>query len=244
MEWLELNDNRAFHDELRDLTLKGNTVNLEWCSPSNLIVLGYEESALIVLNVRKNMDGVYLCNEDVKKMYPEISSRFTKQILTDDAENYINSVHDMKGIEGCVVRLSSGQRVKVKTAWYLNLHKAKNTVCCKRALFEAVIDEESDDLKSLWNHDPQRIKMILKIEKIVAEIYNNMVHNVESFYERNKNMGRKEYASICQQEMRNKHKKGKINYFSLAMDRYNHGEISYKSIMKKEWNNLREEMNQ
>ena len=59
----------------------------------------------------------------------------------------------MQNIEGYVIRLASGQRVKIKTAWYLALHHTKDSINSPRRLFEAVLEEATDDMRSLFYDD-------------------------------------------------------------------------------------------
>lgn len=229
LEWLRMPENNEFRNEILTLDALGYTVIMEWCSPYNRIVLNYENSHLKVLGIRSRENGSYVEYDDLDKDYfPEIAKRWVKIIETDDPVKYIESVDDMQGVEGVVFRLKNGQRVKKKSKWYLALHHTKDSINTPRRLYEAVIEEATDDMRSLFYDDPVAIKLIDEMEQFVEKHYNHLVDTVERFYERNKNLERKEYAILGQSELT------KLQ-FGLAMQKYTGKEINYKEVMKKRW---------
>jgi RNA ligase len=231
MNWL--NDQPNFESELQQLANYGYTINMEWVAPDNRIVLGYDTPELRVLNIRNHEDGSYCDRSELDPaVYPEIYSRWTKRVETDDPVSFVASVPDMTGIEGFVVRLKSGQRVKIKTAWYLALHHTKDNINSPRRLFEAVLEEATDDMRSLFHDDPLAIQTIEEMERFVEEKYNHMVDTVERFYERNKHLERKEYAILGQEELAG------TMFFGLAMNKYVGKPTDYKVFLKGKWKQL------
>lgn len=230
MKLLARDENRDFFNELRDIAMFGATVNMEWCAPQHRIVLGYEKPQLSVLNVRLNATGQYLSHDDLWA-YPKVAEHLIERLTTGDPERFIKLIPDMQGIEGYVLRLASGQRVKIKTAWYLALHHTKDSINSPRRLFEAVLEEATDDMKSMFHDDPLAIKMIAEMETFVEKHFNHMVDTVERFYERNKGLDRKDYAILGQQELDRMH-------FGLAMNKYTGKEVDYKGFLKKKWKDL------
>lgn len=229
MAWLETQD--EFKRELGQLAALGYTVNMEWVAPDNRIVLGYLEPELRVLNIRNTVDGSYLDRDMLHDTYHQTILRWTERFNTEDPVAFVASIPDMQQIEGFVVRLKSGQRVKIKTTWYLALHHTKDNINSPRRLFEAVLEEATDDMKTLFHDDPLAIQTILEMEAFVEEKYNHMVDTVERFYERNKELERKDYAILGQQEL------DKM-YFGLAMNKYVGKQFSYKDFLKSKWKQL------
>lgn len=225
MNWLDDSSCmiRFFAEELLHTTVAGWTVNMEWCSPIHRIVLGYEHPHLMVLNARNRETGEYMS-------YGELVSRFgndfvIERILVDDPAAFVASIPTMADdIEGFVVRMKSGQRVKIKTEKYLSLHHAKDSVNNPRRLFEAILDEGIDDLRSMFHTDAVAMKMIDEMQTKVDHLYNSMVNTVESFYEENKHLTRKDYAIKGQRET--------DPYFGLAMTRYLGKPVDYKGFLK------------
>jgi RNA ligase len=230
MAWLDTQDD--FKRELCQLAALGYTVNMEWVAPDNRIVLGYAEPELRVLNIRNTVDGSYLDRDVLHDSYYHTIMRWTERFSVDDPATFVAQIPDMQNIEGFVVRLKSGQRVKIKTTWYLALHHTKDNINSPRRLFEAVLEEATDDMKTLFHDDPLAIQTILEMEAFVEEKYNHMVDTVERFYERNKHLDRKDYAILGQQELAG------TMYFGLAMNKYTGKEFSYKDFLKSKWKQL------
>lgn len=229
MLWLQKKP--FFTADIADLAHRGYTVNLEWCSPEHRIVLGYMEPHLKVLNVRNNENGHYLSHEQVKNHFID-SDLVIEAIETEDFVQYVKDLPSQQNIEGVVIVFNNGQKVKAKTEWYLSLHHAKDSVNNPRRLFEAILDEGIDDLRSMFASDPLAIKIIDEMQIKVDHIYNAMVKMVEDYHEQNKHLDRKTYAIQGQE-----HFKGTL-YFGLAMNKYTGKEMNYKEFLKGKWKEL------
>ena len=193
MEWLDHSDQKVLQVDTMIFTQTGHTVNMEWTSPENRIVLGYESDSLVILNVRNNFTGEYV---PVDK-YPVSFSKHTVEDLytqVDDIDTFVSNIYDERGIEGYVFRLEDGQMIKHKCEWYLNLHRNKESVNSSKKLFEAVINEVADDLLTLFTDDPQSVNIINEMIERVDPIYNHIIASTEAYYKDNKHLSRKEYA--------------------------------------------------
>lgn len=225
MEWLEKIP--EFRNRLFDLTMRGFTVNLEWCSPIHRIVLGYEDPELKVLNVRDNNGGQYNYHwkDDILGMYA------VNNLYWDNIKDFDSMLESKTDMEGVVYRFMNGLRVKRKTPWYLSLHHAKDSVNNPRRLFEAILDEGIDDLRSMFSTDVVAMKMIDEMQVKVDHTYNHMVKTVEDFYVTNGHLDRKSYAIKGQEEL------DKM-YFGPAMNKYLGKEMNYKEYLKARWKQL------
>jgi T4 RnlA family RNA ligase len=145
-------------------------------------------------------------------------------------DQFIQSVAAMKGTEGFVVELASGGLwVKIKTEWYLTLHRAKDSIGSDRRLFETVLEEATDDLRSLFYDDPITINRIDKMEELAKHTYKSVAHTINDFYETHKHLDRKHYAIAGQQSITPSW------MFSLAMAKYSGRTVDIKSHMKKHY---------
>lgn len=231
MEWL--NENANLKHEIFTLEKQGYTVIAEWTSPANRIVLGYVEPKLILLGVRDRNTGEYIDHNDIQvDKFPTILSYWTQLFEVEDPEMFVKHIPNIKEpIEGFVIRLKSGLRVKVKTLKYLALHHTKDSINSPRRLFEAVLEEATDDMRSMFYDDPVAIRMIEEMETFVDIRYNRMVASVERFYEANKHLERKEYAILGQRELDSM-------FFGLAMNRYLGKTVDYKAFLKGKWKEM------
>ncbi len=224
--WLNTQNN--LYNEIYDLDNQGFTVNMEWCSPFNRIVLNYEKPHLQILNVRNRYTGEYLLKEDLS-CYPNILNNYIKRIECDDINSFIKEIPNMKNIEGFVLTFKSNFKVKMKTLAYLSAHKAKDNVNSPRKLYECVLNESTDDLRSLFKDNNAVLDKITEMELFVDKTYNHLVDSVEKYYEENKHLERKEYAIKGQKELPDS------NFFGLAMMKYLGKEVNYKDFMVKRW---------
>ena len=202
------------------------TVIMEFTAPFNRIVLPYDRPTLTVLAIRDNQTGEYVPLSTYR--YERASRYFVQNItnLVGDVNVFVESIHEMKDIEGFVLRLSTGQRVKIKTDWYAKLHHIKDSINSQRRLFEAVVYDTIDDVRAQFYDDEQAMALIDEMQEKVHEIYYDMVQAVEVFYETNKHLERKPYAIKGQEELSKLH-------FGLAMAKYIGKEIDYRATMVK-----------
>lgn len=200
-DWLGKRENGEFYRAVYELTMSGHTVNMEWTAPHNRIVLGYKQEMLTVLNVRHNSTGNYLKIKEAWTRHPVLKAFWVAGTcvdrLTDDERTqfYPESVKQMEQIEGFVYVMESGQMIKVKTDWYMNIHRAKDAAMNFRAVLEAVLRDRSDDLRHVLREvDPLALALLDRVELKVKPWLNDVMARVDGFYEANRFLDRKSYA--------------------------------------------------
>ena len=225
-----------FKSEIENLVNLHYTVNMEYTSPSNRIVVHYPESRLTVLSIRSHLTGEtlfarHLLSFLIEHNFQSILERIVpfKSIPRhlSHAEFCQNIYGETQG-EGYVVEIiraeQSSYLVKIKTHSYLRLHHCKDSVNSSRRLFESVINEQSDDLRSLFQDNPGALERITKMEEQVRSQFNQMVQSIEQFYETNKSLSRKDYAILI-----NSTPSMKI-YMGLLMNLYSAKVNDYKQF--------------
>ena len=221
--------NDALYKELTELVHHGFTINMEYLPRSDSehrVVIGHSEESLVVLNVRNHETGEFYGLEEFVG-YPELAKLWVDYVYPPDPVEFIKQITDMEGVEGYIVYLPH-ICFKAKTLWYLTQHRAKDSVNSPRRLYEAVIAEATDDLRSLFFGDRHVIAKIDEMEQKVGHWYNELVDQVETYHVENQHLERKEYAIKGQEEL------SKI-VFGLAMQKYTGREINYKEFMIKKW---------
>lgn len=222
-----------FASQLRLIASKGWTVNLEWCGPNNRIVISYQEPHLTVLNIRSHHAGRYISPSMLGRgrvRFDEAIGRWIGgPVFRIATEGFVASIPSMEGVEGFVLHLESGQRVKVKTEWYLVRHRSRGAIDSPRRLFEACLAEATDDLRSMFHDDPVVIAKIAEMEEFSASVYNELVAKIEGFHQQYKDWERKDYAIRGQRDL----EKG---VFGLAMSAYlPDREPDYKRFLRKNY---------
>lgn len=235
MRLLRTEEFQWMDDQLHAIHVSGACVNMEYVAPDNRIVIGYMEPNLIVLNVRDIVTGAYWSHAMVQDVFGDHAcyeyiidgGEGTNQ--KEETAKFLESLpQTTNNIEGVVVTLHDGLWMKIKTEQYLTAHRAKDSINSDRRLFEAVLEEATDDLRSLFYDDELALARIAEMEQKVETIYNHTVDTVERFYERNKELERKKYAILGQEELEKPH-------FGLAMSKYLGKEVDYKAFMRKNY---------
>lgn len=191
---------KVLHEQLLFLERRGYTVNCEWCAPDNRIVVGYMEPKLIILNARHRYSGQYLDRTTLEEMFPDHLVPYGEMIR---GQQDIERLRAHTGYEGVILQFNAGYKVnfaKFKNDWYLHRHRTKDSVNNPAALFDAILHEAVDDLKTLFLEDALATKIIDDMEQLVIPLYNRFVRQVEDFHAANLWMERKDYAIAAQQQ--------------------------------------------
>lgn len=206
-----LDANPQYKNELLQLTKAGITIDLEYCAPDNRIVLIYTHPCLTVLHgivvqtghhINLHCDNKKLHKEyDMEPKYPNILANLVKK--PEAPEGYgalIASAPELTGIEGFIVYLKNGPTFKIKTEWYLTQHRCIDTINSDARLYEAILANATDDIKSLFATNEAVISRIEALEKVVFEKFNSIAAEMQNYYDTNKHLDRKSYAIKCTQE--------------------------------------------
>lgn len=129
----------------------GRTCIFEWRSPDDRIVIEHTEPSLVLTAVRENVSGQYFSASTsaqfdrdvvcVGHSYGEVDQRR----VSDDMARYRNSVDT----EGVVVKFSGDDFYKVKTDWYVGLHRIASKDS-ERHVVKAILEGRVDDLVPLY----------------------------------------------------------------------------------------------
>jgi T4 RnlA family RNA ligase len=197
------NGNEHLEAELLQISKDGFTVDLEFVSLNNRVILEYKEPALHILNVRDNSNGEYVDfrSLDFLSKYPYIKEYIVKKLDLDKFSNLDknNKFLTLTDIEGAVALLKDGRLVKIKTEWYMSQHNYVNIQDFSKAgekLFMVVMNEATDELRSLLhyrNNSPnfkleEKLALIDKAENVILSEYNNFLIEIGNFMEKFKHL--------------------------------------------------------
>ena len=234
MKWLDLPENSEYKKEIYNLTKQGFTCNFEWVSPDNRIIVYYTKENLIMLNYRGMIDGKIR----LPKYYDKNSQIHLHSVIYKysdlNIDEFVKSSREEKNHEGyvCVLNDEQGKNyfVKTKNSWYVNLHHMKDLLSTDKNIVFAIINENIDDVKSLFANDKNFLKHISDIEHKVIPIYNHIIKTVEDFYNENKELDRKSYAIKAKEILDNR--------MSLAMNLYIGRGNNFKEYVIKNYKDL------
>ena len=129
----------------------GLTPVFEWCSRKQRIVLDYPKDALILTAIRVNVTGGYLTYADMLDKAAEWDIPVVKAVAggTEDISEFLREMDGLEDAEGFVIRFDDGHMVKVKGAWYLQLHKMLDLLKNEKELIRLILEEKLDDVLSM-----------------------------------------------------------------------------------------------
>jgi T4 RnlA family RNA ligase len=210
---------------VRSLVGSNYTVNMEYTAPSNQIVVGYRKAELKVLNIRHNETGGYL--DPINAGFPSYwVAEWQEPKVTQD---WVDKARTETHCEGYVMYFSNGLKVKLKNDWYVALHRSKDEANNPRRLFETVLEEASDDLRTLFVGDSVMLEKIGAMEELVSREYNKLHKLVTTFHFCYGQLDRKSYAIKAQEELT------KEGVMSLGMNLYLTGSFDLKAFMVKNY---------
>lgn len=223
----------------------GMTPTFEWTSPRFPIVLKYDRDELTLLHVRENVSGRYLSESELRYYLPTFN-----QHLFPIVENVIDQFYGegvpaklvswdklrdaaatRTGIEGWIIQFDTGEMVKLKTAWYNELHHAV-TFTRWRDIARTVVLDQADDLKGAFAMTGRDTAPIARVERAIRERIAATSAAVEAVVARAKADGltAKDLALSMREDQ----------YFGLIMRRFRDQEVDYlehyaKHHLEQDW---------
>jgi T4 RnlA family RNA ligase len=224
---------------MENLVRLNYTVNMEYISPSNNVFVSYPQAQLTVLSIRSHTDGQTFFGTRLKRFLLENNFRTIvdhlvpfERIPSDVThQQLLQDTYDQRHGEGYVIEIIQPDRpsylVKIKTKKYFVIYGDGGNENSPRSLFEAIINQHTDDLTGLFKDDPEALKRIDEMERNVKPKFNRMVQSIEKFYQANKHLSKKDFTrSITTNE------KMKI-YLPLLIRLYAGEENDYKGFALK-----------
>ena len=192
----------AYPDEvkkLREMWESGLTPCFEFTSPDHRIVVGYDVPQLMLLDVRDNLTGEYLGNpmglgipmvQDYTPWHEEWADLPIEERIQ---KLYFERANE----EGAFIRFKNGAGLKIKCAWYHNIHRIVGQLTSKfpeHHVAQLVLDQNVDDIlpflmpkKRDWvvNYQQEMLDAIAaqaeRLQGLYTDIYSLNVDNPKGF---------------------------------------------------------------
>lgn len=150
----------------------------ELVSPFNKIVLPYAKTELRLLQIREEETGRYLDIDQID----ECNDILKTETLSLSWDDLLSMKQTEKDIEGWVVILDDGQLIKVKTDWYLSMHRLlTENVNQTNFIIHSILDETIDDaLSAIPEFHIEVRDRIEKINQKVVAHWNQIIDIVSN----------------------------------------------------------------
>lgn len=165
----------AQHPQYAEFALRylshGMTPIFEWCSNKNRIVLDYAEDRLVLTGLRDTLHGTYLLHDALEALGERYGIDVVKAFPSNGKiDEVINWIRQSENSEGIVVRFDDGHMVKIKSDWYVRIHKVKSLLENEREVVALVLRNELDDLfPVLPPEDVAKVKAFASDLEVVLE---------------------------------------------------------------------------
>ena len=132
----------------------GITPIFEWCSRKQQIVLDYKEDQLVLTGARNLRTGEYRSSKWLFDIGQSAGIPVVENFGTVfGLESFMEVAREQKDFEGYVIRFDSGQMLKIKTEWYVQIHKAKEKILQDRHVVAMILDNTLDDVKGFLSKE-------------------------------------------------------------------------------------------
>lgn len=192
------------------------TVDFEYTSPENRIVVQYHESELRILNIRANDTGEEyslsdLVRDATLRPYLVTFSKTDTEHFTASIDTVVN---DYEGVEGIIAHCEDGTRFKIKSNWYLGIHKVKDAALYPNNLVYYVTESETDDLKSAFMGDWASLERIELFEKAFRDLLHLYYTTATEFVPKHLGLPRSKYAEAAVLKV---HELDDLSVFNMLM---------------------------
>lgn len=133
---------------------QGVTLIFEWCSRKQQIVLDYAEDQLVLTGARFMKTGAYFTYEGLVSATEDWDIPVVENFGTVfGLESFMEVAREQKDFEGYVIRFNDGRMIKIKTEWYVQIHKAKEKILQDRHVVAMILDNTLDDVKGFLSKE-------------------------------------------------------------------------------------------
>lgn len=196
---------KVFENHLLNGGTSSYSLIFEWLTPSNQIVVKYEEPEIRLIGVINHTDYSYHPQDWLDNYAWEWGVGRPKRFNYKSLEEMIQHITDLKGEEGVCVYYGNGQHIrKIKSDWYLSVHNFRNAMNLKNIVdlyFISEMPTYNDFCTAVMNQFTWEGLMMAK--PLISQVCDGMkqVHAIldgmKRFLEKNKG-SRKEMAFSIQ----------------------------------------------
>lgn len=148
-------DKANYHEFAKHWMGEDWTPIFEWCSRKQRIVIDYPVDRLVLTALRNNVTGAYKTHGELVEAAVAYGIDVVKATAAVGGfdPGRLQVIRDLLGEEGEVWRFDNGHMLKVKGAWYLQLHKTLDHLRFEKDVIRLILDEKLDDAKPFLPDD-------------------------------------------------------------------------------------------
>jgi T4 RnlA family RNA ligase len=182
--------NRHYLEFMDWVTKDGFTPIFEFCSRRNRVVIDHPLERLVLTAIRSNLTGGYMHHKEMQ----DLAISYNIECVKAYPIEVLAHAHEETNTEGYVIRFDNGHMLKVKTEWYLQIHRAKENLIWEKNIIKMIIDGHTDDVKPFLLEDDRN--KLVDFETKVIDGLNKTAADISNIFRdiRQSEMDRKTYA--------------------------------------------------
>lgn len=194
MPFLEENPN--YVEFVKEHLSWGNTPIFEWCSRENRIVIDHPEPRLVLTAIRFTLTGDYVSYYGMVEEADRCGIDVVRKVFdgeVSDINSFIAYTRTLTNTEGFVVRFVDGHMVKIKSDWYVAIHKIKEQILFDRNVVLLTLDQKIDDILSFLDETDREnlYDFSSDISTRISTMINHFMHGMLHRYSK---MTKKDFA--------------------------------------------------
>ena len=198
-------DKPWYKDFMKLCQMQGLMPIFEYVSPETRIVIKHKEPNLILTAIRNQITGEYFPSPIMRAnaLYwniPVVNYVFSSTSPLTDGR--IDDIEKQSDTEGVVIRFENGHMLKVKTLWYVAIHRAKDNLLYERRVIELILEDKVDDVIGFLDNE-DREHLAEYRDSFVKGLEKNIHQLKEEVYPKAKSMTRKDFALSMGKELPN-----------------------------------------
>lgn len=174
-----IDQNTRYYEFAQCLINDNYTPIFEFCSRKQRIVVDHPVDRLVLIAIRHNVTGDYIEYEQMFSAADTYDIEVVKAFDSiSDISAFIEHTRNITDNEGYVVRFHDGHMLKLKSDWYVQIHRAKEAINLEKNVLVSIVDGTIDDLKPiLQDNDRKRLE---KYESIVCGSINHLAQEIDT----------------------------------------------------------------
>lgn len=160
---------------------RGEAAIMELVSKFNQIVISYDKTELILLQIRDELTGEY---KDIYQhsLVLKYGIKCAEVESSKSLMSYVERKEIEENIEGWVLTLENGQMLKVKTNWYIVRHGLlSEELVRENKIVELVLTDTLDDLIAQVDKDDIRRKYAEEIQAAIIKYLDKKANEIVAF---------------------------------------------------------------
>lgn len=157
----------GLYDFVLHMLTEGFTPMFEYVSPKNRIVVKYDQPDIVLIGVRCIKTGRYM-SPDKFRVYNATRNIPIVNMLCIKGDEIIERVRGWEDAEG-VVLYQNQNFIKLKSLWYVQLHKNKELIEHEKNVVELILDDNVDDVLPLLQED-QKERLLTYVSEFWSSV--------------------------------------------------------------------------